>query len=429
MSSPLARLVAMLEMRAIERTDSEDQKLKKNLLIFACGLMNFGVVLWLAIYWAMGLQFSANIPLAYQLISVLSLGYYLASRNFAAFRWIQLSLFLFVPFVMQWSIGNAITASGVMLWALLAPLGALFFHGWRESIAWFIAYIVLTAVSGFVDFYLATGKESGIPLTTVAAFFGLNFAAISTIVYLFVRYFVQENDKIKQRLDREHTLLQEEQAKSERLLLNVLPEHIAKRLKQGETTIADGLADVTVMFADIVNFTKLTEEMAPEEMVALLNKVFSNFDFLLEKYGLEKIKTIGDAYMAAGGLARGHGDYVQAMGEMALEMRSLVTEHPALKLHNLSIHMGIATGPVVAGVIGAKRFIYDLWGDTVNIASRLTTEGVPGRIQVDRTTYARLRSRFQFEGPFTVTVKGKGELTVYRLTGRLPREQGFASAE
>lgn len=421
MPSPLAKFVATLEMRAIEQTDSEEQKLRKNLLIFACGLMNFGVVLWLAIYWAMGLQFSTTVPLVYQLISVLSLGYYLASRNFVIFRGVQLSLFLFIPFVMQWSIGNAVTASGVMLWALLAPLGALFFHGWRESIPWFIAYLVLTAASGFADYFLSTGGQSGIPLTTIAVFFGLNFAAISTIVYLFVRFFVQENEKIKHTLAREHTLLQEEQAKSEHLLLNMLPEHIAKRLKQNETTIADGLADVTVMFADIVNFTRLTEEMAPEEMVALLNKVFSNFDFLLEKYGLEKIKTIGDAYMAAGGLTRDHSDYVRAMADMALEMRSLVSEHPALKRHNMSIHVGIATGPVVAGVIGAKRFIYDLWGDTVNIASRLTTEGVPGRIQVDRTTHARLRNHFQFEGPFNVPVKGKGELTVYRLLGRLPQ--------
>ncbi|MBI2312218.1 MAG: adenylate/guanylate cyclase domain-containing protein [Betaproteobacteria bacterium] len=414
-------------MRAIERTDTEEQKLKKNLLIFACGLMSFGVVLWLAIYWAMGLQFSTTIPLVYQLISVSSLAYYLVKRNFESFRNIQLSLFLFVPFVMQWSIGNAVTSSGVMLWALLAPLGAVFFHGWRESIPWFIAYLVLTAVSGFIDFYLASGRESGIPLPTIAIFFGLNFAAISTIVYLLVRYFVAENEKIKRRLDLEHAMLQEAQDKSERLLLNVLPEHIATRLKQSETTIADGLADVTVMFADIVNFTKLTEEMAPEEMVALLNKVFSNFDFLLEKYGLEKIKTVGDAYMAAGGLTRGRTDYVQSMAELALEMRTLVSEHPALKRHNLSIHLGIATGPVVAGVIGTKRFIYDLWGDTVNIASRLTTEGVPGRIQVDRITYARLRNRFQFEGPFTVTVKGKGELTVYRLIGRLPQSQGLAA--
>lgn len=424
MGSHLGRLTKALERRAFAQSDTEEEKLRKNVLIFACGCMNVGVVAWLALYWAMGLQFSTTVPLAYQLVSVLSLGVYLATGGFATFRATQLSLFLFVPFIMQWSIGSYITSSGVMLWALLAPIGAAFFQGWRQSIPWFVAYIVLTGVSGFFDYFLGVGKESGTPVKTIAVFFGLNFAAISTIVYLLVRYFVDENEKIKARLAREHQLLAEEQEKSERLLLNILPGPIAERLKQRQSPIADGLADVTVMFADIVNFTKLTEELAPKEMVALLNEVFSNFDHLAEKHGLEKIKTIGDAYMVAGGLGDGgNADYVRAVADLALEIRELIAGHPTFRHQNIGLHIGIGTGPVVAGVMGTKRLTYDLWGDTVNVASRLTSEGVAGRIQVDKTTYNRLRSRYHFEGPHAIMVKGKGEMSVYRLIGKIPEER------
>ncbi len=406
---------------------SEEEKLKRDLLIFTSALMCLGVVVWLGIYWLMGLQFSTDVALIYQFISVGSLVYYLVSGNFAVFRFVQLTLYLFFPFWMQWSIGNFVDSSGVMLWALLAPIGAAVFHGWRESVPWFIAFLVLTFASGFFDYFLLHGKFSGIPLETIAVFFALNFAAISAVVYLLLRYFIAENARIKARLDEEHRLLEEEQEKSEKLLLNVLPAPIADRLKSNEITIADGHADVTVMFADIVDFTRLTQEMNPDVMVQLLNKIFSNFDFLVEKYGLDKIKTVGDAYMSAGGLSGEDPDFTHAMADMSLEMLELVAEHPALKPYRLGIHVGMATGPVVAGVIGTKRFIYDLWGDTVNTASRLTSDAFPGRVQVDRNTYLRLREDFEFEEPTEIMVKGKGAMTVYRLVGRRSRRERAAA--
>jgi adenylate cyclase len=400
-------------------TYSQEDKLRKDLLIFACAFMNLAVVLWLGIYWVMGLHFSANIPLFYQLISVTSLVHFLKTKKFEIFRFVQLALFLFVPFIMQWSIGNSITASGVMLWALLAPIGALVVSGWRESVPWFIAYLVMTVVSGFFDFYLGSGGNDGVSMKTIGFFFALNFAAMSCIMYFLVRHFVVEMDKIKTQLDQQHQLLAEEQKKSERVLLNVLPSSIAQRLKNHQGLIADGHADVTVMFADLVNFTQLTEALSPEQMVGLLNTIFSGFDELCEKYGVEKIKTIGDAYMVVGGLNRNKVDYTRDIADLSLEMREFVTNNPSLSKYNLGIHTGIATGPVVAGVIGTKRFIYDLWGDTVNIASRLTDEAVQGVIQVDKTTYNRIRHEYVFEPPATIHVKGKGEMVMYRLTGRL----------
>lgn len=404
--------------------DTQEDKLRKSLLIFAAAFMTFAVMLWLAIYWLMGLNFSSNVPLGYQVISVASLVYYMKTRNFEVLRFIQLTLFLFAPFIMQWSIGSSITSSGVTLWALLAPIGALVVAGWRESIPWFIAYIVLTAVSGFFDYYLSTGTTTGIPMNTIGVFFALNFVTMSSIVYFLVRYFVIETEKIKSQLDQQHALLAEEQKKSERVLFNVLPSNIAERLKNNQGLIADGYADVTVMFADLVSFTQLTEQMSPEQMVGLLNTVFSGFDELSEKYGLEKIKTIGDAYMVVGGLSRERPDYVEDMANMAIEMLEFVSRHPLLVKRNVAIHIGIATGPVVAGVIGTKRFIYDLWGDTVNIASRLTDDAKEGQVLVDKLTYNRLRHEYLFEPPNMLNVKGKGEMMSYRLLGRVAQLSG-----
>jgi class 3 adenylate cyclase len=413
-----------LGRRVISSEDSEQDKLNKTLAIFASGLMGFGAMLWLAIYWAMGIKFSATVPLCYLVLSAGSLVLYLWKRNFEMFRFVQVSLFLFVPFIMQWSIGSYVSSSGVMLWALLAPVGVMIFQGPRESLPWFFAYIVMTAISGFFDYYLGDGVQQGVTMQSVAVFFSLNFAAVSTIVYFLISYFVNQRDKLQARLDEQYKLLQAEQEKSERLLLNILPGPIALRLKESQATIADGFSDVTVMFADIIDFTRLSGEMPPKFMVTLLNDVFSHFDLLAEKHGLEKIKTIGDAYMVAGGLDEHHEtqgaaaadrDYCGAICRMATDMRDYMETLSGIRKARLQIHVGIGTGPVVAGVIGMKKFIYDLWGDTVNIASRVTEQAAPSTILVDAMTYRRVRNQFDFEGPQSLQVKGKGEVTVYRL--------------
>lgn len=426
MPRDLSSWLGYLGQRVITSADTERDRLNKTLAIFASGLMGFGAMLWLAIYWAMGIKFSATVPLTYLALSAASLAFYLWNRNFELFRLIQVSLFLFVPFIMQWSIGSYVSSSGVMLWALLAPVGVMIFQGPRESLPWFVAYLVMTGVSGFFDYYLGEGVQQGVTMQSVAVFFALNFAAMSTIIYLLISYFIRQRDHLQESLDQQHKLLQAEQEKSERLLLNILPGPIATRLKEQHAAIADGFADCTVMFADIINFTRLSEEMPPKLMVTLLNEVFSHFDGLAEKHGMEKIKTIGDAYMAAGGLDIHHrdeagdppeGDYAKAMCELALDMREYMATLSGVRRSRMQLHIGIGTGPVVAGVIGMKKFIYDLWGDTVNIASRVTSEAAAGMILVDATTYRRVRDEFEFEGPQVLNVKGKGEVTVYHLVG------------
>ncbi len=213
-----------------------------------------------------------------------------------------------------------------------------------------------------------------------------------------------------------------EQEKSDRLLLNILPEPIAKQLKEGHSNIADGFAEVTILFADIVGFTKLSEKISPKEVVKLLNEIFTGFDQLSDQHGLEKIKTIGDAYMVASGLPMHRKDHVEAMAEMALDMQQEVIRFNAKNQANLSIRIGINTGPVVAGVIGTKKFIYDLWGDAVNTASRMESHGIPGYIQVTESTYQHLQDQYQFEERGKIQVKGKGEMITYLLMERkLPK--------
>jgi class 3 adenylate cyclase len=212
--------------------------------------------------------------------------------------------------------------------------------------------------------------------------------------------------------------LRAEQEKSERLLLNILPQAIADRLKQNETTIAEYFPEVTVLFADIVGFTPLSAIMNPIDLVELLNQIFSGFDMLCEQHGLEKIKTIGDAYMVVGGIPAPRADHAEAIALMALDMQTAMARFNAHHKKYFSIRVGIHSGPVVAGVIGLKKFIYDLWGDTVNIASRMESHGISWRIQVTEATYELLKHKYLFQERGNIEVKGKGEMTTYLLMGR-----------
>jgi adenylate cyclase len=413
-------LYARLRSAGISPSDSDELRLKKIVLLFSCGLMIAAAGIWLALYQSLGFPVSASLPVAFQIASLATLVYYLLTLNFVVFRAVQLGFFLFVPFVVQWSIGNFVSASGMILWGLLAPVGAIVLYSARESIPWFVAYVVLTFATGYVDYELAWLPPKGpkVPLSTSVVFFALNFAAMSTLVYSLLRFAFSEREKSRLRLEEAHAGLHEERERSERLLLNVLPHPVAERLKRLESPIADRFAEATVMFADIVNFTRMAGALEPAQIFSLLNRLFSEFDALAESYGLEKIKTIGDAYMVAGGLAGKEG-HCAAIAELALAMRDVTERSYSVEGRSLKLRIGVATGPIVAGVVGTKKFIYDVWGDTVNIASRLTSDNEPGRIQVDERSFALLSGRYAFEAPRTLNLKGKGYTTVYELSGRM----------
>ena len=212
--------------------------------------------------------------------------------------------------------------------------------------------------------------------------------------------------------------LRQQRLLSERLLSNVLPQPIAERLKRGQKTIADHFAEVTVLFADLANFTNFSSHSSPKELVELLNRVFSKFDALAERHGLEKIKTIGDAYMVVGGLPNPMPNHVTAIADMAIDLQSVMSQFTTHTGQAIQLRVGIHTGPVIAGIIGTRKFSYDLWGDTVNVASRMESQGEVGRIQVTAAVHDRLRKRYNLENRGEIEVKGKGLMPTYWLLSK-----------
>src|SRR3954469_902891 len=392
---------------------SPEEKLSGDMLMLTSAFMMCAAALWLAVYWSMGYQYSTAIPLIFQGLSVITIALWWKLRRLYTFAIIQLGLILFTPFAMQWSIGNFVNASGVSLRGLMAPVGAVTVLGTRQSVPWFFAWLFMTVMAGVFDYLLSGTAPTRIDLQTVAVFFVLNFAAISVMIYSLLWYFASEKQKLRIQVDLQHEEIRVEKERSERLLLNILPAAIAERLKRNEVNIAQGHADVTVMFADIVGFTRMTEELSPVETVKILNDVFSIFDDIADKNRVEKIKTIGDAYMACAGLDTGaHIHYADAVASMALEMIQRVDEYRKRTGERVQIRIGIGTGPVVAGVIGKMKFIYDMWGDTVNVSFRLAADAPAETVQVDLTTHRRLQHRFRFDPVQEMEIKGKGRMQV-----------------
>ncbi len=407
---PLLRPLA--EVGALP-SDSEELRLRKAVLVMSSTLMTCLAFIWVGTFAALGLWVSAAIPFAYQLTSALGLYRFARTRRYLLFRLSQLWTCLLLPFALQWSLGGFRNSSAVCLWAFASPLGALLFVGTRQAIPWMAAFAVLVAVSGALDPALAAGAPH-VPDGVVVAFFVLNVVGVTGTAYVLLQYFVRARER--------------EQARSERLLLNVLPAPVAARLKQADGIIADACAEVTVLFADIVDFTPLSERLRPEDLVAFLDRVFAAWDRLAAQHGLEKIKTIGDAYMVAAGVPVPRPDHVEAIAEMALAMGPALAAIATGTGLPLQARIGIDTGPVIAGVIGRAKFIYDLWGDTVNTASRMESHAFPGTIQVTARTYARLDGRYELEPRGTIDVKGKGQMGPYVLRGsRWPRRSAVAA--
>jgi class 3 adenylate cyclase len=385
-------------------SDSEEFRVRKTVLTLSATLMASAAFVWVGTYAALGLWLSAAIPFVYQLASSVSIAAFAVTRRYRLFRRSQLVMTLLLPFALQWSLGGFENSSVVCLWAITAPLGALLFVSARQAWPWFGAFAALVIFSGAIDPTLAAHAPD-IPSGVVVTFFVLNVVAVAATAFILLQYFVQARER--------------EQERSERLLLNVLPAPVAARLKNEESIIADSYADVSVLFADIVNFTPFAEQLTAEDVVAVLNRVFGGWDELAVRFGVEKIKTIGDAYMVASGVPLPCDDHAGAIAEMALAMRGALDHVAAEAGVKLEARIGIDTGPLVAGVIGRSKFIYDLWGDTVNTASRMESHAPTGAIQVSERSYGRLHHRYELEPRGTVEVKGKGPMTTYLLLGPL----------
>ena len=381
-------------------TDSHDEALRKQTLVLFTSFTALVSFIWVGTYWALGLHLSAAIPFAYQVVCVANLVVFAKTKRYRFFRTSQLALGLVLPFVLQLSLGGFLPSSGIVLWSFTAPLGALLFSSRRDATRWFVAFLGVIGLSAALEPLLTPAE---IPHGIVVAFFALNILGVTGTSYLLLHYFVRERD-------RAAAVIAAERERSERLLLNVLPEPIAERLKAGESPIADRASDVGVLFADIVGFTPMSETMRPEELIRVLDEVFILFDGLVAEHRLEKIKTIGDAYMVASGLLDEGSGHAEELANMALEMQAAIARRPPLE-----VRIGMDIGPVVAGVIGHQKFIYDLWGDTVNTAGRMESHGMPGAIQVTERAYLRLAPAFAFEERGIIDVKGKGQMRTYLL--------------
>jgi len=408
MPAPIAAVVARVARIGADPADDDETRLRKALLVgIALFILPISVVWWL-LYLYFG-SWTGWFAFVYFVVSVVSIGVFARNRDATLFLRVQLFSILVLPTISMIWLGGVLPAGGVGLWAILAPLGALVFGGVAAGLRWYVAFLAMFIATGTAGTVL--GFPSPVPEWFSALMLVLNVAFGGTTVFTLLALFAkQRNEALAE--------LRVEQDKAENLLLNILPKSIADKLKSNTQTIADSFASASILFADVVDFTPLAQRLPAAEVVGILDRLFSHFDTLAERYDLEKIKTIGDCYMVAAGVPTPRPDHARAMARMALDMRDAMGDADTVGDLGLELRIGINSGPVVAGVIGRKRFLYDLWGDAVNTASRMESHGAPGRIQITRATYELLGDEFECERRGTVEVKGKGRLETWYLVRR-----------
>ena len=404
----IRRFGSLLARIGADPNDDDQIRLQKILLLAVAAVTIFSGVVWGLMYLAFNQPTAASIPIFYSILSSISIAIFARIRHYGFLRFTQLLLILLLPFVLQLTLGGFVNSSGVVLWSLLCPFGAVVFATPRQATGWFMAYLLTVIASGLVQPYIE--PPTNLSPTFILVLFVMNFAAISAIAFGLISFFVRQKDTA-------FGLLRVEQEKSEGLLLNILPKEIAARLKNERHTIADSFDHTTILFADLVNFTPLSAELSPTQMVELLNQVFTQFDALVEKHDVEKIETVGDEYMAAAGVPRPRRDHAQAIARLALDMCDYLSSLPSQYGRHLDFRMGINSGPVIAGVIGRKKFAYELFGDTVNTANRMQSHGAPGKIQISPETYELIKDDFVCEPRGKLTIKGKGEMETWFLVG------------
>jgi guanylate cyclase len=383
--------------------DTADERFRKRLLVgVALLILPIGVI-WGCLYWAIGEHGVALTPWAYVAGSAISLAVFARTRNFGSLRTAQQLLILVAPAAGMIMLGGLDASSSVILWSLFAPLGAVAFDRPSRAWPWFAAFVATILIALALS-EVVRPNEADLPKAFVRTFDFLNIVVVSFVALLLLVTFARGREVA--------------QARVEDLLLNVLPAEVAERLQSDPNSIADHFDEVSILFADVVDFTPLSSRLDAREVVGLLDRLFTSFDELVDRHDVEKIKTIGDCYMVAAGVPRPRPDHAHALAGLALEMGECAkTCLPGGAEHDLRLRIGISSGPVVAGVIGRRRFLYDLWGDTVNMASRMESHGTADEIQITRSTWELLRDDFVAEPLGLVDVKGKGAVETWRLVG------------
>jgi guanylate cyclase len=412
------RLSARITRIGADPRDDPDLRARKALLVLISVLILPISALWGVLYLALGAPVGV-VPLVYFAVLLAAVAVFSRTRDYAWLLRVSQVAILLAPTLSMIPLGGFLDSAGVGLWGILAPLGALVFNDVRSAARWYAAWVAVFLASGIAG-ELVGPLGPALPVWFTSTMLALNITVGGTIVFLLLAVFARERRDAL-------AALRQEQAKAEDLLLNILPRSIADKLKDQAQPIADQIGAASILFADVVDFTPWSEQRPAADVVGYLDRLFTHFDELADRHGLEKIKTIGDCYMVAAGVPAARPDHARALALMALDMLDAMSSNDDVgRGHELRV--GINSGPVVAGVIGRKRFLYDLWGDAVNTASRMESHGTPGRIQITRATYELLADEFECEPRGTIAVKGKGEVEAWYLNG-LKGERTVAADE
>jgi guanylate cyclase len=391
--------------------EDDDSRLRRMIFIWASLAGVPSCAMYSLLYALFGAPLVATIMLGYMIICLFDLIVFsMTGRGFSPFLLFLTLSPMIASLLAEIILGGLMGSAMHVVWGLLTPLGALVVYGPKAARYCFAAYLGVLGLGAFLS-YSTAHPINVLDPRGISVMMGINIIGVSAFAFGILHYFVHQRDLAL-------GLLRSEREKSEALLLNILPKDIASILKNESRTIADHFDGASILFADVVDFTPMSAKMSPTELVELLNEVFSYFDTLVEKYDVEKIKTIGDCYMVASGVPRPRPDHAHVLARLALDMRAFVNQRP-FGAYKVSLRIGINSGSVVAGVIGRKKFIYDLWGDAVNTASRMESHGSDGSIQITRATYELIKSDFVCESRGTVYVKGKGEMEAWQIQSDL----------
>ena len=399
-----AKPVNLLSQYAAEPEDSEEWRIKKTIGVV---MVAAGSLSWLAyglMYLPFNEPFAVSVCIIEGILFVLGLLSYSVFRHYTAHWYFWYALLTIGVVLIHFSFGGFAHSGMVLLWVFLIPLNTLVAYKLRHGLMMFVFAIAIFIIAAILQPYNPR-LTNNLPPTLITWLFVMNAVGVVTYMIVAMYYFLWRNEILS-------NLVLNEQKKGEALLLNILPREIVAILKDENRVIADQFDSASILFADVVNFTPLSATMTATELVELLNEVYSYFDTLVEKYDLEKIKTIGDCYMVAAGVPRRRPDHALVITKLALDIRDYVSQHEFCG-HKLTFRIGINSGSVVAGVIGRKKFIYDLWGDAVNTASRMESHSAGGLIQITEATYNLIHEEFVCDPRGTIQVKGKGEMPVW----------------
>ncbi len=395
---------------AREPGDSEELAFRKLLIFLIASICCICGLAWSTLYYFIfGFGVIASLPLLFVLLvgSAIIASHYL--RNYKILVYAQLTCIMWVTAFIQWTIGGIDSSGFVTAWSFLGPLGAVIFLSLRESILWMLMFLLVLIVSAVFEPALLGYKPEVTPAVKIL-FYIMNIGVASSVVFAASAWFVKS--------------IQDEKKRSDNLLLNILPVEVADELKEKGYSDARYFDNVTVLFTDFKSFTTVSEKLKPQQLVDELNTCFSAFDEIIGKYNIEKIKTVGDAYLAVSGLPLANPNHAEDMVQAAIEIRDFMykrkQETHQSGLETFEIRIGIHSGSVVAGIVGLKKFAYDIWGDTVNTAARMEQNGEAGKVNISEATYQLLTRnstlsgyKYSFEYRGEIEAKNKGKLKMY----------------